>query len=60
MDPFLAAVEKDTCVDCAEWSGACHSGRKERRLRIIQVACSEACCEFTPRKQKAQALEGPV
>jgi len=60
MEPILTCEENATCVDCADWSGACHSERRERRLRIIQVACSEACSEFKPKPQTVQLPEVPV
>jgi hypothetical protein len=42
------------CVDCADWFGCCHSGRREKRLRHNHVASSDACSEFKPKKPKEQ------
>jgi hypothetical protein len=44
-----------SCVDCADWFGCCHSGKREKRLRYGRVASSDACSEFRPRKLKEQS-----
>jgi len=51
-------MEETKCVDCADWFGCCHSGRREKRLRYNHVASSDACSMFRPRRQKGQSSEG--
>ena len=51
-------MEDAKCVDCADWFGCCHSGRREKRLRYNHVASSDACSMFRPRRQKERGSEG--
>jgi len=39
------------CMDCADWSGACHRLLNGRR-QLNQIASSDACGSFTPKNKR--------
>ena len=50
-------MDEAKCVDCADWFGCCHSGRREKRLRLNRIASSDACGDFRPRRQTTPTQE---
>jgi hypothetical protein len=48
LEKAINGVDVKRCWDCSLWVGRCLKGK------INQVACSEACSEFSPKPENSE------